>query len=100
MATRASQAPSNRQNTYSSGSNGPNSLDVGHIAIARMAREDTRWFIVAVVVLSLVLFLALPMSLLILVETEKMKAEIRYEVKQLKKLKAEIKPLKKEKEDE
>lgn len=65
-----------------------------------MAREDTRWFIVAVVVLSLVLFLALPMALLVLVETEKMKAEIRYEVKQLKKLKAELKPVKKEEGNE
>jgi len=63
------------------------------------AREDTRWFIVAVVILSLVLFLALPMSLLVLVETEKMKAEIRQEVKQLKKLKQEIKELKDSGED-
>ena len=72
----------------------------GHSAIARMAREDTRWFIVAVVVLSLVLFLALPMSLLIYVDTAKMQAEVRYEVKQLKKLKAELKKEKKEQDDE
>lgn len=56
-----------------------------------MAREDTRWFIVAVVVLSLVLFLALPMSLLVLVETEKMKADVRHEVRQLKKLRQDLK---------
>jgi hypothetical protein len=31
------------------------------------------------------------MSLLVLVETEKMKAEIRHEVKQLKRLKQELK---------
>ena len=66
-------------------------MDVGNAAIARMAREDTRWFVVAVVILSLVLFLALPLSLLILVETEKMKADVRYEVKQLKKLRQELK---------
>jgi len=59
-----------------------------------MAREDTRWFIVAVVILSLVLFLALPMSLLVLVETEKMKSDVRQEVRQLKKLKQEVKELK------
>jgi hypothetical protein len=46
-----------------------------------------------------VLFLALPLSLMVLVETEKMKSEIRYEVKQLKKLKAELKQ-KKENGDE
>lgn len=62
-----------------------------------MAREDTRWFIVAVVVLSLVLFFALPMSLLIYVDTAKMQAEVRYEVKQLKKLKDELKQKEKEK---
>ena len=55
-----------------------------------MAREDTRWFIVAVVILSLVLFLALPMSLLVLVETEKMKSEIRHELRQLKKLERKL----------
>ena len=56
-----------------------------------MAREDTRWFIVAVVILSLVLFLALPMSLLVLVETEKMKSEVRHEIRQLKKLREQLK---------
>ena len=56
-----------------------------------MAREDTRWFIIAVVILSLVLFLALPMALLVLVDTERMKAEVRQEMRQLKKLKQELK---------
>ena len=56
-----------------------------------MAREDTRWFIVAVVILSLVLFLALPMSLLVLVETEKMKADVRQEIRLLKKLREQLK---------
>ena len=56
-----------------------------------MAREDTQWFIVAVVILSLVLFLALPLSLLVLVDTEKMKADVRYELRQLKKLEKQLK---------
>ena len=66
-----------------------------------MAREDTRWFIVAVVILSLVLFLALPMALLIYVDNEKRlyRAEIRIEQK-LKKLEQLEKRLKKEQEDE
>jgi len=45
------------------------------------------------VILSLVLFLALPMALLILVDTERMKAEVRQEVRQLKRLKQEVKEL-------
>ena len=46
---------------------------------------------VAVVILSLVLFLALPLSLLVLVETAKMKADIQYEVRQMKKLRQDLK---------
>jgi hypothetical protein len=49
-----------------------------------------------VVILSLVLFLALPMSLLILVETERMKVEIKQEIKQLKRLKKELEKTKEE----
>ena len=60
-----------------------------------MAREDTRWFIAAVVVLSLILFLALPLSFLIYVDTAKMQAEIRYEVRQLKKLQSQAEAAKK-----
>ena len=66
-------------------------MDVGNAAIARMAREDTRWFVVAVVILSLVLFLALPLSLLVLVETVKMKSDVQYEVRQMKKLRQDMK---------
>ena len=91
MATRPSQASSNRPGNSGGGSGNNGSLDVGHSAIARMAREDTRWFIVAVVVLSLVLFLALPMALLVLVDTERMKAEVRHEMRQLKKLEKQLK---------
>lgn len=65
-----------------------------------MAREDTRWFIVAVVVLSVVLFLALPMAVLIYVDTARMQAEVRKEMKQLKRLQAQLQPKKKEVEDE
>jgi len=36
-----------------------------------MAREDTRWFVAAVVVLSLVLFLVLPLSAFIVTDNEK-----------------------------
>ena len=91
MATRPSSPTQNRPVSNGGGGTGGSNLDVGHAAIARMAREDTRWFVVAVVILSLVLFLALPLSLLVLVETEKMKADVRYEVKQLKKLRQELK---------
>ena len=53
-----------------------------------MAREDARWYVVAVVVLSLVLFLALPISVLVYVDTLKLQAEVRKEVQRLKNEKA------------
>jgi len=56
-------------------------MDVGATTIARMAREDTRWFIAGIVILSIVLFLALPMSVLVVVDHLKMKAELRAEHK-------------------
>jgi len=41
--------------------------------------------------LSLVLFLALPLSVLVMIDTMKMKTEIRQEMKQIKKLQQELK---------
>jgi hypothetical protein len=55
-----------------------------------MAREDTRWFVVGIVALSLVFLLALPLSLLILMDDMKLRAEIRAEVKQNKRLRADL----------
>ena len=91
MATRTPTQSQNRQVGYGGGGNSANSVDVGSVAVARMAREDTRWFIVAVVILSLVLFLALPLSMLVYVDTLKMKAEIKHEIKQMEKFKQELK---------
>jgi uncharacterized membrane protein (DUF106 family) len=56
-----------------------------------MAREDTRWFVAGVVVMAIVLFLALPISALVVVDYLKMKSEMQYEIRQLKKLKKELK---------
>lgn len=55
-----------------------------------MAREDTKWFIVAVVILSLVLFLALPLSVLVYVDTVRMQSEIRGEIRRMKKMEKEL----------
>jgi hypothetical protein len=55
-----------------------------------MAREDTRWFVVGVVALALVFLLALPLSLLVLADDMKLRAEIRAEIKQNKRLRADL----------
>jgi uncharacterized membrane protein (DUF106 family) len=56
-----------------------------------MAREDTRWFVAGVVVMAIVLFLALPISALVVIDYFKLKSEMQYEIRQLKKLKKELK---------
>lgn len=56
-----------------------------------MAREDTRWFIAGVVVMAIVLFLALPISALVVIDYLKLKSEMQYEIRQMRKLKKELK---------
>jgi hypothetical protein len=60
-----------------------------------MAREDTRWFVVGVVFLSLVLFLVLPIGVLIAVDNEKRlgRAERRIDqkIKKLERLEETLK---------
>lgn len=62
-----------------------------------MAREDSRWFAAAVVALSIVLFMALPLAILISVDhleqKAKAKAEIRQEIRKLQKLKDDVERL-------
>ena len=87
MATSASARASNRQGSNTVYGAARGSMDVGNDAVTRMAREDARWYVVAVVVLSLVLFLALPISVLVYIDTLKLQSEIRYEIKELRKMK-------------
>jgi hypothetical protein len=66
-------------------------VDVGLSTVTRMAREDTHWFVVGVVVLSFVIFLALPVSALIYVDHLRIRSEVRHEIRELKKLKQQLK---------
>lgn len=59
-------------------------------AIVRMAREDTRWFAVAVVILSLVLFLALPITVLMAIEVTTARAQMKAEIREIRRLKEEL----------
>ena len=91
MATRATSQSQNRQGGSFGSNPASNSMDVGVNAVARMAREDTRWFVVGVVTLSIVLFLALPVSMLVVVDYMKLRSEMQYEIRQIRKLKQELK---------
>ena len=65
-------------------------MDVGLSTVAQMARDDTRWFVVGVVVLALVLMLALPITVLLVIDDLKIRNEVRYELRKLKKLEQRI----------
>ncbi len=100
MATRTPTQSQNRQGNGGVLGRSGDPMDVGAVSVVRMAREDTRWFIAGVVILSVVLFFALPMSLLIYVDAARLQAEVRYEIKQMKKLKQEIKEKSETKKEE
>ena len=91
MATRTPTQSQSRQGGGNGNGSNSGSVDVGVYAVARMAREDTRWFVAGVVVMAIVLFLALPISALVVIDYLKMKSEMQHEIRQLKKLKQEIK---------
>lgn len=91
MATRTPTQSSSGSGNRNGNGSGNGSMDVGVNAVARMAREDTRWFVAGVVVMSIVLFLALPMSVLVVIDYMKLKSDMQYEIRQLRKLKKELK---------
>ncbi len=97
MATRPTAQSPYRQGAGAGGGGVRGDMAVGSDVVARMAREDARWFATAVVALALVLFLALPVTVLVAIDhlenKARTKAEIRKELGELKKLKAEIKEL-------
>lgn len=69
-------------------------MDVGLSTVTRMAREDTQWFVVGVVALSIVLFLALPVGVLVAIDNEKRlgraEARIDQKIKKLERLEKEL----------
>lgn len=65
-------------------------MDVGLSTVTRMAREDTQWFVIGVIALSFVLFLALPISALIYIDHMRVRAEVQQEIRNLKKLKQQL----------
>jgi len=59
-----------------------------------MARDDTRWFVVGVVVLSVTLFLGLPAGILLMVDQEKrlgaIERRLDRKIQKLEKLEKEL----------
>lgn len=90
MATRTTQGSQNRTGYSPGGGARVSDVAVGTDVVARMAREDARWFAVAVVILSLVLLLALPLSVLVVVDHLKLKSQVQAEVKKVRELRRQL----------
>ena len=94
MATRAPQKPPNRPSANSGYSDSAGGMDVGLSAVAQMARDDTRWFVIGVVVLSVALFLGLPAGILLMVDQEKrlgaIERRVDRKIQRLEKLEKEL----------
>ena len=67
---------------------------MGLSAVAQMARDDTRWFVIGVVVLSVALFLGLPAGILLMVDQEKrlgaIERRVDRKIQRLEKLEKEL----------
>ena len=67
---------------------------MGLSAVAQMARDDTRWFVIGVVVLSVALFLGLPAGILLMVDQEKrlgaIEKRVDRKIQRLEKLEKEL----------
>ena len=99
MATRTPSKPPNRQVSGYGPNPAGDSVDVGLSTVTRMAREDTRWFVLGVVVLSFVVFLALPVSALIYIDHLRIRSEVRQEIRELKNLKQQLRKYQDERDD-
>jgi len=94
MATRIAQKPPNRPGNTNGNGASFGSVDVGLSTVAQMARDDTRWFVVGITVLAVIIFLIVPIGVLIAIDNEKRlnAAERRIErkIQRLEKLEKEL----------
>jgi len=94
MATRAPQKPPNRPGANSGYGDSAGGMDVGLSTVAQMARDDTRWFVVGITVLAVVIFLIVPIGVLIAIDNEKRlnaaERRIDRKIQRLEKLEKEL----------
>ena len=94
MATRAPQKPPNRPSANSGYGDSAGGMDVGLSTVAQMARDDTRWFVVGITVLAMIIFLIVPIGVLIAIDNEKRlnaaERRIDRKIQRLEKLEKEL----------
>lgn len=87
----ATQKQSNRQDAFSSRGAIRNDVDLGVSVGADLATKDANRFLVGLVVMALVFALLLPLTVIMYIDILSVRATIRAEAKELRKLKEELK---------
>lgn len=96
----ATQKQPNRSTGVRSGGGSNGDLDVELSVRADLAAKDANKFLVGLVIMAIVFALLLPITVLMYMDIVAIRATIRAEAKDLRKLKEELKRTKKERKDE
>jgi len=96
MATRGSAQLQYRLGNVGGGSNAGNQ----RVLVANDANSESRWLLAGMIFFATVCFICLPIVAVILIDAKKTNATAQAALLEVKKLRAEIKAVKKEQDDE
>lgn len=100
MATRVPSAQASRQGSGSRNGVSSNSLDMERDAVDSMGNQEPHSFLVGLVIMAIVFALLMPLTVIMYMDIFAIRATIRAEAKELRKLKEDLKQLKKDKDNE
>ena len=90
MATRANPAQSGLSGSRNGGGLSSNDLAMGLSNYALLAKEDANRFLAGLIVMLIVFAIILPFTVIMYIDVLAVRATVKEEVKQLKKLKKEL----------
>lgn len=90
MATRANPAQSGLSNSRNGGGFSSNDLAMGVSNSAILAKEDANRFLAGLIVMLIIFAIILPFTVIMYIDVLAVRATVKEEVRQLKKLKKEL----------
>lgn len=96
MATRNAAQSANRPSGSGSGTRSGNSGGM----VDNVSSGDAQWLFYGMLFFAIVCFVTLPISVFVLMDSKKTNADAHAALAETKKLQAQLKPVKKEKDDE
>jgi len=90
MATRANPSQSGLSGSRNGGGNSANDLAMGLSNSAVLAKEDANRFLTGMIIMLIVFAIILPLTVIIYIDVMAIRATVKEEVKQLRKLKKEL----------